>query len=160
VAVSWPVGGKDDVNSRIFPFKVHRGKTPYDKVNKTMVIPHLFGKPGTGAYWGDFDWKKAAASGMSYAGLPFSGEMDFVETSYVFPITHMVAPKNKALTCSECHAKNGRLANLTGFYMPGRDVNKVIQYLGWAVVFGSLAGVFIHGLGRYIARGRKESSNR
>jgi hypothetical protein len=65
--------------------------------------------------------------------------------------------QNKALACSECHAKNGRLASLTGFYMPGRDVNKVIQYLGWAVVFGSLAGVFIHGLGRYIARGRKES---
>ncbi|RPJ12610.1 MAG: cytochrome C, partial [Deltaproteobacteria bacterium] len=95
-------------------------------------------------------------SGMAYAGLPFSGEMDFVETSYVFPITHMVAPKNKALACSECHAKNGRLAHLTGFYMPGRDVNRVIQYLGWTVVFGSLAGVFIHGLGRFIARGGKE----
>jgi len=156
VAVSWPVGGKDDVNSRIFPFKVHRGKTPYDKVNKTMVIPHLFGKPGTGAYWAEYDWKKSAASGMAYAGLPFSGEVDFVETSYVFPITHMVAPKDKALKCSECHAKNGRLASLTGFYMPGRDVNKVIQYLGWAVVFGSLAGVIIHGLGRTIAKGRKE----
>jgi len=73
--------------------------------------------------------------------LPFSGEMDFVETSYVFPITHMVAPKNKALMCSEYHAKNGCLTNLTGFYMPGRDVNKVIQHLGWAVVFGSLVDV-------------------
>jgi octaheme c-type cytochrome (tetrathionate reductase family) len=156
VAVSWPVGDRDDANSRIFPFKVHRGKTPYDKINKTMVIPHLFGKPGSGAYWAEYDWKKAAASGMAYAGLPFSGEMDFVETSYVFPITHMVAPKNKALACSECHAKNGRLAHLTGFYMPGRDVNRVIQYLGWTVVFGSLAGVFIHGLGRFIARGGKE----
>ena len=47
------------------------------------------------------------------------GEMDFVETSYVFPITHMVAPKDKALTCSECHAKNGRLTNLTSFELNG-----------------------------------------
>jgi hypothetical protein len=156
VKVSWPTGDKDDPKSRIMPFKVHRGKQPYDKVNKTLVIPHLFGKKGTGAYWAEYDWQKSAASGMAYVGLPFSGEVDFVETSYVFPTTHMVAPKENALKCSECHAKQGRLANLTGFYMPGRDVNTVVKYIGWLVVFGSLIGVFIHGIGRIIASGRKE----
>jgi hypothetical protein len=93
---------------------------------------------------------------MAYADLPFSGDFDWVETSYVFPTTHMVAPKQQALTCSECHAKTGRLANLGGFYMPGRDVNRVVQLLGWALVLGSIAGVVLHGLGRVIARGRKE----
>jgi octaheme c-type cytochrome (tetrathionate reductase family) len=156
VKVSWPVGDKDDPKSRIMPFKVHRGKQPYDKINKNLVIPHLFGKKGTGAYWAEYDWKRSAATGMEYAGLPFSGEVDFVETSYVFPTTHMVAPKENALKCSECHAKQGRLANLTGFYMPGRDVNTVVKYLGWLVVFGSLVGVFVHGIGRIIASGRKE----
>jgi octaheme c-type cytochrome (tetrathionate reductase family) len=156
VKVSWPVGDKDDPKSRIMPFKVHRGKQPYDKVNKNLIIPHLFGKKGTGAYWAEYDWRKSAATGMEYAGLSFSGELDFVETSYVFPTTHMVAPKENALKCSECHAKQGRLANLTGFYLPGRDVNKVVKYLGWLVVFGSLIGVFIHGIGRIIAGGRKE----
>ena len=53
------------------------------------------------------------------------GEFDFVETTYVFPITHMVAPKEKSLSCTECHSKtDSRLANLKGFYMPGRDGNK------------------------------------
>jgi octaheme c-type cytochrome (tetrathionate reductase family) len=156
VKVSWPVGDKDDPSARIMPFKVHRGKQPYDKVNKTLIIPHLFGKKGTGAYWAEYDWTKSAASGMAYAGLSFSGEVGFVETSYVFPTTHMFAPKENALKCSQCHAKNGRLASLTGFYMPGRDVNPAVKYLGWLVVLGSLAGVCIHGIGRIIAGARKE----
>ena len=156
VKVSWPAGFIGDPESRIFPFKVHRGKQAYDKVNKTLLIPHLFGKPGTGAYWGEFDWPVAFKTGMAYAGLPYSGEFDWVETSYVFPTTHMVAPKEDALACSECHAKQGRLANLTCFYMPGRDVNTVINYLGWIAVIGSLVGVFIHGIGRLVSRLGKE----
>jgi octaheme c-type cytochrome (tetrathionate reductase family) len=156
VKISYPVGGMDDSNSRIFPFKVHRGRQPYDKVNKNLLIPRLFGKEGTGAYWAEYDWQKAAVSGMQYAGLTFSGEMDFVDTSYVFPITHMVALKDKALQCQECHSRNGRLQNLTGFYMPGRDANRPVETIGWIVVLGSLVGVFFHGLGRFITRGRKE----
>jgi octaheme c-type cytochrome (tetrathionate reductase family) len=156
VPVGWAEGSMDDPRSRIFPFKVHRGKQPYDKVNKTLVIPRLFGKEGTGAYWADYDWEKAAASGMQYAGVPYSGELDFLETTYVFPITHMVAPKDKAVQCQECHAKNGRLQNLSGFYMPGRDVSRPVQTIGWILVLGSLVGVTFHGLGRYVARGKKE----
>jgi len=91
--------------------------------------------------------------------LPFSGEFDFVETSYVFPITHMVAPKDKSLSCTECHSKtDSRLANLKGFYMPGRDGSKILNYAGWGAVLASLLGVLIHGLGRIFSRGngRKE----
>ncbi|UCF93577.1 MAG: tetrathionate reductase family octaheme c-type cytochrome [Desulfobacterales bacterium] len=155
VQINWPVGNQADQNSRIAPFKVHRGKQPYDKINKTLLIARLFGKKGSGAYWGDWDWKTAFTSGMEKAGLNFSGEFDWVETSYVFPITHMVAPKAKSLTCTECHSKtNSRLANLTGFYMPGRDGSKVITFAGWATVFGSLAGVLVHALGRIFTNGR------
>jgi octaheme c-type cytochrome (tetrathionate reductase family) len=156
VKVSWPVGDMADPNSRIFPFKIHRGKQAYDKVHKTLLIPHLFGKPGSGAYWAHYDWPLAFKSAMAYAGLPFSGEFDWVETAYVFPTTHMVTPKDKALACSQCHAQQGRLANLTGFYMPGRDANVVITSLGWIAVLVSLIGAFIHGIGRMITRFRKE----
>jgi octaheme c-type cytochrome (tetrathionate reductase family) len=152
VKVNWPVGNREDANSRIFPFKVHRGKQPYDKANKTLVIPHLFGSKESGAYWGNYDWKLAIDKGMEYAGLPFSGQYDFVETSYVFPTTHMVAPKDKALRCDACHSHNGRLAALGGFYMPGRDRSKFADTAGWVLVFGSLAGVVLHGLGRMISR--------
>ena len=159
VKLSWPVGSQDDTNARIFPFKVHRGKTPYDKVNKTMVIPQLFpkGKEDQTAYWKKYDWDKAIAFGMRYAGLPYSGEFDFVETSYVFPITHMVAPKDHVVSCTECHTSlDSRLANLAGFYMPGRDSFKLLDYAGWFIVIGALLGVVLHGLGRLFTNGRKK----
>ncbi len=149
--VSWPVGDGEDPNSRIHPFKVHRGNQPYDKVNQTFLMPLLSGKQG---YWNTLDWNKALTIGQQSMGLPFSGEFDFVETTYVFPITHMVAPKDKSLSCMECHSKtDSRLANLKGFYMPGRDASKIINYAGWGVVFASLFGVLIHALGRLFSRG-------
>lgn len=48
----------------------------------------------------------------------------------------------------ECHRKGGRLANLTGFYMPGRDSVQMLDMGGWTVVGVSLVSVIIHGLGR------------
>lgn len=151
VQINRPVGKREDPNARIFPFKVHRGKQPYDKVHKNLVIPHLFpkGKEDKAAYWKGFDWNKAIAFGMDYAGLTYSGEFDFVETEYVFPTTHMVAPRDNVVACNECHTRTGgRLANLSGFYMPGRDSFQWLDFIGWAAVLGSLAGVVLHGFGR------------
>jgi octaheme c-type cytochrome (tetrathionate reductase family) len=161
VQINRPIGSKDDPKSRIFPFKVHRGKQPYDKVNKNLTIIQLFpkGKNDTTAYWKKYDWGKAIEFGMKYAGLKFSGEYDFVETSYVFPISHMVAPKDNVLSCIECHSKKeSRLANLAGFYMPARDGAGFIDTLGWLLILGSLVGVVIHGIGRIFtnARSREE----
>jgi hypothetical protein len=53
VQVSHPVGSREDENARIFPFKVHRGKQPYDKVHKTLLtpcspVPTATGQPSTG----------------------------------------------------------------------------------------------------------------
>jgi octaheme c-type cytochrome (tetrathionate reductase family) len=160
VQINRPVGSMNDPHSRISPFKVHRGKQPYDKINKTLLIPHLFGKKGSGAYWADWDWKTALESGSQKAGTRFSGEFDFVETAYVYPITHMVAPKQKSVGCSECHAKaDGRLAELKGFYMPGRDASKIIDFAGWGAVFACLAGVLIHALGRIFTTGNGRKEN-
>ena len=150
VAVSRPVGSGDDPNSRIFPFKVHRGVGPYDKVHKTLLGPLLSGPNG---YWTTLDWQDALKRGQAALDLPFSGEFDFVKTTYVFPTTHMVAPKDSAVQCSECHAREGgRIANLAGFYMPGRDLNHWVNTIGWLAVFGALAGVTLHGLGRIFTR--------
>jgi octaheme c-type cytochrome (tetrathionate reductase family) len=153
VKLSWPEGDKDDPRSRIMPFKVHRGKTPYDKGHNTMVVPHLFGKDDT-AYWKHFDWAKAIQAGMDYVGLDYSGEYGFVDTEWVFPTTHMVAPKEQSLACSECHSRQGRLANLAGFYMPGRDHNQAVDWIGWAAALASLVGVGIHGFIRLVSRKR------
>ena len=153
VKVSHPVGSQDDPDSRIYPFKIHKGKQPYDKVHKTLLTPLLSGPQG---YWTTFNWDEALTLGSQSLELPFSGEFDFVETSYVFPITHMVAPRDSALKCIECHTrKTGRLESLAGFYMPGRDRFTLVDSVGWLVVFGSLGGVTLHGLGRFFTRNGK-----
>ena len=156
VAVSHPVGDRKDPNSRIYPFKIHRSSQPYDKVNKTLLAPLLSGPKG---YWKTLDWQVALKAGQASLDLPFSGEFDFVDTTYVFPTTHMVAPKDNVVQCSECHVKeSGRLASLAGFYMPGRDRNNWIDTIGWIAVLGALGGVTLHGLGRMFTRknGKKE----
>jgi octaheme c-type cytochrome (tetrathionate reductase family) len=157
VALNWPVGSPVDPHSRIAPFKVHTGKQPYDTVNKTVLIPHLFGPPDSDAYWSKYDWNLALEGGMKKAGLPYSGQFGFVETSYVFPTTHMVAPKENSVSCDQCHTpKNGRMAAISGVYMPGRDGNRPIEILGWTATLGSLGGVLLHGLGRLVSRRKKE----
>jgi len=156
VAVSHPVGAQQDPNARIFPFKVHRGVQPYDKEHNTLLAPLLSGPNG---YWKTLDWQDALNRGQEALGLPFSGKFDFVDTTYVFPITHMVAPKDNVVACAECHRTDqSRLADLTGFYMPGRDRWGGVDTLGWVAVLGSLVGVMLHGLGRIFTKsnGAKE----
>lgn len=158
VKLSHPVGSSSDKNSRIYPFKVHRGVQPYDKINKNLLTPLLSGPNG---YWKDLNWDKALKTGMKAVGVPYSGKFDFVKSTYVYPITHMVAPKSKTVSCNECHTSKGsRLADISGVYMPGRDKFTYLCYLGWFLVIGSLAGVSLHGLGRIFTRrngnGRKE----
>lgn len=148
-------GSRNDPSARIFPIRVHRGKQPYDKVHKTMAIPHLFGKDDN-AYWKTYDWNKALTAGMAAAGLPYSGEYDFVSTEYHYPITHMVAPKEKSLQCGDCHSRDGRLATLAGFYMPGRDGNTPLNTMGWMAVLAALAGVLGHGLLRMVSRRKQD----
>ena len=144
VRINRLLGDKDDPESRIWPTKVHRGKQVYDPINRTLIIPKLFGPKGSGAYWKDFDWIKSAQKGMDYIGLPFSGEVGFVETEMYWPITHMISPAEDALRCQDCHSREGRLAQLGGFYMPGRDAFEGLDFLGWGVVFLSVAGVLVH----------------
>lgn len=156
VAVSYPVGDRSDPNARIFPFKVHRGAQPYDKINKTLVAPLLSTDSG---YWKTLDWQQAIQIGQNALGIPYCGQFDFVQTTYVFPTTHMVAPKQNVVACTECHTRNnGRLAQLAGFYTPGRDRLGMLDLLGWLVVAGSLVGVCLHGLGRVFANGRRKGA--
>jgi octaheme c-type cytochrome (tetrathionate reductase family) len=151
VHITTPNGTYDDPNARIYPFKVHRGKQPYDSKNNTFVVPHLFGKDDN-AYWKNYDWPRAIQAGMDYAGLPYSGEYGFVETDYLFQTTHMVAPKEKALSCNDCHSKQGRLQNVNGFYMPGRDASAALDWIGSGAIFFAFVGVLGHGALRSVRR--------
>jgi len=154
VQISSPLGNPDSKDSRIFPFKVHKGRQPYDKVHNTLLAPLLSDPDG---YWANLNWDISLTKGMAAIGMPYSGQFGFVDTRYILPITHMVAPKDNVVSCNECHTnENSRLKNLTGFYMPGRDSIKIINWFGWIGILGSFAGVFLHGLFRFISNKRRK----
>ncbi|HOF55463.1 MAG TPA: tetrathionate reductase family octaheme c-type cytochrome [Prolixibacteraceae bacterium] len=154
-------GSHDNKDSKIFPVKINTGDQIYDKVYKTLIQPKLFSlNKGDSAYWKDFNWNTAAAAGMARVGLPFSGQYDFVETIMYWPVNHMVAPKEKTVGCAECHTRsNGRLENLAGFYLPGRDHNRPLDIFGIFIIVTCLGGVFVHALFRILATSRRKKSS-
>ena len=152
-------GGPDDANSRIWPFKVMRGRQPYDSQQKILAIPHLFGKDED-AFWKTFSWDRALRAGLQAVGMEYSGDYGFVDTEYYWPVTHMVAPKERSLGCDDCHSRDGRLRDLPGFYMPGRDRNPWLDRIGWLAVLGTVGGVSLHGLGRILFRRRRRRQRR
>lgn len=156
----WPVnrigGGPDDPDSRIWPFKVMRGKQPYDPETKRLLVNHVYG-PGDGtAFWSYFDYQKSIETGMKAAGLDWSGQIGFIETTMHWPITHMVAPAEEALTCAQCHAREGgRLAEVPGLYVPGQDRMALIDMAGVALLGLAGAGAGGHALLRILTRNRR-----
>ncbi len=101
-----PLGNAMDKDSKLYPFKIMRGKQIYDSGFNYLIVPHLWG-----GFWKDFDWNKSAAEGMAMAGMKYSGHYGFVKTEMYWKLNHMVAPKDKALKCSDCHGmgKNKRI---------------------------------------------------
>jgi octaheme c-type cytochrome (tetrathionate reductase family) len=144
-------GSATDGKSMIWPFKVSRGKQPYDPENKTLITPHTTGPKSGGGYWTNYDWDRAARQGMADSGAPYSGKVDFVSTEMYWPIKHMVAPKDKSVGCVECHAKDGRLAGIKGIYIPGRDANPLIDKAAWLLALLTLLGVLGHAAIRIFA---------
>ena len=104
--INLPAGDINDPKAKIFPFKLHVGKQPFDTVNNILLQPRTAGE---GGFWETFDWPSALALGAQDSGLEFSGEYGFAETWMYWPTTHMVQPKENALQCDACHSDNGRL---------------------------------------------------
>ena len=104
VHLNFPQGERG--KGKITPFKVMKGKQPYDSGNNVIAVPHLFGK---GGYWQTYDWNLAIADGMKLAGLDYSGQFGWVETDMYWKVNHMVVPKEQALKCNDCHGAKGRL---------------------------------------------------
>jgi len=138
--------------SKIYPVKIMTGKQIYDYNYKTLIQPHTVGPKGSGAYWADFDWDASAKTGMEYLGKTYSGKYAFVSTESYWPLNHMVSPKEEALKCESCHSRQSRLANLTDFYLPGRDKNKAIEISGIVFLILIVLGVAGHSTLRILSK--------
>lgn len=142
-------------DARIWPVKIFHGNQPYDKVHRTLLLPHT-AIPDDTAYWYNFDWDKALRAGAEASGKPYSGQWGFVQTQMTWPITHMVAPREKALNCVECHSRQGRLQNITGIYIPGRDHNQWLDMAGYSIAGLAFFGVLGHGALRLVTRKKRK----
>ena len=147
-------GAPGDGVSRIWPFKRMEGRQAYDTELNHLVYNHVWGPATDTAFWTNFDWARSIEAGMKAAGAEYSGHFGFVDTYMYWPITHMVAPSGDALDCEECHARDGRLANLAGFYMPGREAMGPGGMLGLLILAASILGVAGHAAIRLFTRGK------
>jgi octaheme c-type cytochrome (tetrathionate reductase family) len=149
-------GSYDDPDSKIYPVKIHRANQIYDAAYNYLIQPKTFSnKPGDGGFWKEFNWQRSAEEGMKLVNLPYSGKYGFVKTEMYWPVNHMVSSKAATVKCVECHTRdNGRLANVGGFYMPGRDYNPWVEYFGGGLLVLTIGAVVLHG-GVRIAASRK-----
>lgn len=148
-------GGPDAPGSVIYPFKRMLGRQAYDAVHQNLIQSNVYGPEGDTAFWTNYNWDKALAAGMAGSGVPYSGEYGFVDTEMWWPTTHMVAPASEALRCGDCHARDGRLANLSGFYLPGRDGFDRTDRIGLWLLALALAGIALHAATRIVVALRR-----
>ena len=102
--INKPAGDIKDETAKIFPFKLHIAKQPYDTVNNYLLQPVTSGK---GGFWTTFDWNSAFELAAPITGLDYSGEYGFTETYMYWPTTHMVQSAEDALQCDSCHSAAG-----------------------------------------------------
>ncbi len=121
LVLNQPLGDIEDPASRIIPFKRFKGVSPYDKKHNTLAVPNLWG-----GYWKHFDWDRALADGMKSVGLEYSGEYDFIQTHMHWAINHTVVPKERALSCTDCHDREAVDCLQCHLQMPGFDVERLL----------------------------------
>ncbi len=122
--INKPAGSIADRGAKIFPFKAHVAKQPYDKVHRHLLQPVTSGKDG---FWTTFDWNKSFEMAVPITGLAYSGQYDFTETRMYWATTHMVQPAKDALQCDACHSAAGK---------PGRMDWKALGYAGDPIEWG------------------------
>ncbi|MBI5839426.1 MAG: tetrathionate reductase family octaheme c-type cytochrome [Chloroflexi bacterium] len=104
--INKPAGSIEDQTAKIFPFKLHIAKQPYDAANNYLLQPVTSGE---GGFWTTFDWDSAFKLAAPITGLDYSGQYGFTETYMYWPTTHMVQSSDNALQCDDCHGENGRM---------------------------------------------------
>ncbi|MFD0981920.1 multiheme c-type cytochrome [Tropicimonas aquimaris] len=130
-------------SSRIAPVKVMHSVVPIDAESRALASV-LFSGRGRDALWNDFRWEDAVEAGMDAAGVDFSGDVAFARVRQMIPVNHMVAPADQALDCNACHVRAGRLADLPGGFVPGRDGFDLLDKAGLLLLAATLAAVLLH----------------
>jgi len=127
-------GSETQSRARIIPVKRFTAVQPYDAGSNTLAVPHLFplNANDTNAYWKGYNWTNALEAGMTAVGREFSGKLGWVSTEMYWVQNHMVAPKEQALTCINCHSPGGRIP----FAQLGYESNRVARLQNLDMIVG------------------------
>jgi len=96
-----PKGSREEMGSRIYPFKIFEGKAFFDKKTGNLLSMDFAPPMSTG------DALAGVASAAKTLGIKEYEPVPGWQTIY-FGSTHLVT-KEKALTCFHCHSRNGVL---------------------------------------------------
>ena len=102
VLMSSPLGNILDPNATIFAFKVHLGRQPIDPLTGEL-LPLKIGK-----FFMSGDLASAVQLGATEVGWGYNG-YNFVDTDRYMGLFHEVAPKEDALSCTDCHGNSDRM---------------------------------------------------
>jgi hypothetical protein len=102
VLMSSPLGDITDPDAKIFAFKYHLGRQPIDPVTGEL-LPLKIGK-----FFMTGDLASAVQFGVADVGWAYHG-YDFVDTDRYMGLFHEVAPKENALSCTDCHGSSERM---------------------------------------------------
>ena len=91
-----PLGSKDDGESKIYPFRLHRAIVPYSPEAQTLVPMKV------GIAFATGDAKAAAIKGSEASGIPWDGETYVTLVRYM-AVNHGVQPAENSLSCFDCH---------------------------------------------------------
>lgn len=91
-----PAGSRDDGESKIYPFKLHRSVAPYSTVNKTLVPMKV------GIAFATGDAKLATIKGANTTGIIWDGKTYVTLVRYM-QVNHGIRPSEEALSCLDCH---------------------------------------------------------
>ncbi|NOZ89606.1 MAG: hypothetical protein GXO15_06750 [Crenarchaeota archaeon] len=96
-----PLGGRDDPNSKIYPFRVHAAIVPYSTKDRLPVPMKV------GIAFATGNVTLAALVGAKEAGISWSPG-DYVLLIRYMQVNHGVQPRDKALFCFDCHGPTVR----------------------------------------------------
>ncbi|HLF55247.1 MAG TPA: hypothetical protein VI942_00235, partial [Thermoanaerobaculia bacterium] len=103
VGMMLPHGAKADPASRIYAFKLHRGRLPILR-DERWIVPIVVEE-----FFADGDIDKAVKSAAKQFYGVADAAYDWIDTERLMGIFHEVPPATEALGCLDCHRPGGRM---------------------------------------------------
>ena len=103
VGIMVPEGSRDDPESMLYAFKLHRGKLPVLE-EKNWLIPIVVEE-----FFADGDIDKAVKHAAEKTYGVKDARYTWTDTVRYMGIYHAIPPSSEALGCLDCHSSGGRL---------------------------------------------------